>query len=96
MRYLYLIAFLLLFQNIACKKKTDNCSIVTITNQAPSCTGWGIIVNGTKYPSGDIPIQFQQPGIFVCADYEVYDDMRMCACCGGKWAHIISMKYVGD
>ena len=96
MRYLLVVFVLLLFQAVACKKNNNNCSKVIITNTAPGCTGWGIVVNGTKYPSRDIPSQFQQPGIFVCAEYDLYDDMTMCACCGGTWAHIISMTYVGD
>jgi hypothetical protein len=69
---------------------------VKITDSAPGCAGWGIVVNGIKYPSSTIPAAFQQNAITVCADYDLYEDMRACACCGGTWAKINSMNYVGD
>ena len=77
---------------IACNKDGEDCKTVTITNSAPGCGGWGIVVNGTKYPSGNIPAQFQQDGLSVCTVYELYQDPRLCACCGGTWADIKSMK----
>jgi hypothetical protein len=79
---------------IACtKQKSDkHCSVVTITDSAEGCGGWGIVVNGTKYPSGNIPVEFQQDGLTVCADYELYEDLRMCICCGGTWVNIKSIK----
>src|SRR6185369_10397480 len=79
----------------SCKKSVDansNCSPVTITSSAPGCGGWGIVVSGTKYPSRNIPDQFKQDGITVCADYDLYQDLTLCACCGGTWADIKSMK----
>lgn len=91
-----LIILLLMISLVDCKKNQSACSVVTITNSAPGCGGWGIVVNGVKYPSGNIPPQYLQPGIFVCANYELYDDMRMCACCGGKWANIKTMSYKSD
>jgi hypothetical protein len=96
MRYLLIFLFLLTFQNIACKKNENSCNVVTITSSAPGCGGWGIVVNGVKYPSSNIPAAYQQPGIFVCVEYELYQDMRMCACCGGTWANIKSMTYYAD
>ena len=96
MKYLFIVlACLVMQQFIACTKKKDrhqDCTIVTITNTAPGCTGWGIVVNGIKYPSGNIPLEFQQNGMIVCANYELYKDMRLCACCGGTWADIKSIK----
>ena len=91
MKYLFIMLFFLVIQHISCKKSGNNCSVVTITNSAPGCGGWGIIVNGIKYPSSSIPSQFQQDGKTVCATYDLYDDMRACACCGGVWAQIKSM-----
>ena len=64
---------------------------VIITSSAPGCGGWGIVVQGIKYPSRNIPESFKQDNLTVCARYEIYDDMALCACCGGKWANIISM-----
>jgi hypothetical protein len=96
MKYLSVIFFLFVFVNIGCKKSDDNCSVVTITNSAPGCGGWGIVVNGIKYPSANIPSTFQKAGIFVCTEYELYQDIRMCACCGGTWANIKTMKYEAD
>jgi len=96
MKYLFILLLSLFILNIACRKTGDDCSIVTITNNAPGCGGWGIVVNGVKYPSRNIPAIYQQPGIFVCTKYELYDDMMLCACCGGKWANIISMTYHSD
>jgi len=92
MKYFFILIICVALQ-IACNRDWgDNCSTVTITNSAPGCGGWGIVVNGTKYPSGNIPVQFQQDGLSVCANYVLYQDMRLCACCGGTWADIKSMK----
>ena len=78
----------------ACTKnhKIQDCIIVTITGSAAGCGGWGIVVHGIKYPSGNIPTEFQQDGMTVCANYELYEDMRLCVCCGGTWANIKSMR----
>ena len=89
--FIFLLSVLLLY---SCKK--TNCKTTTITSSAPGCGGWGIIVNGTKYPSSNIPAQFQHDGIQVCAEYELYDDLRLCACCGGTWANIKSMEELPD
>jgi hypothetical protein len=72
--------------------KDETCpGAVTITSSAPGCNGWGIVVQGIKYPSRNIPDTFKQDDLQVCARYEIYDDLSLCACCGGKWANIISM-----
>jgi hypothetical protein len=92
MKYFFIVLTCLALENIACQKNKENCSMVTITNSAPGCGGWGIVVNGTKYPSGNIPTEFQQDGLSVCANYQLYQDMRLCFCCGGTWADIKSMK----
>jgi len=89
--FIFFLSFLLLY---SCKK--NNCNTITITNSAPGCGSWGIIVNGTKYPSSNIPTPFQQDGLQVCADYEFYEDMRLCSCCGGTWVNIKSMKELPD
>src|SRR5438034_3798488 len=85
----YLLIFLLSLGLIAsCSKNSktsDDCVGVTITQSGTSCGVWGIKVSGTVYPSNNIPAQFQQEGMSVCAVYELYQDMRACACCGGTW-----------
>jgi len=94
MRYLIIIYAFLAIQFVGCTKadKHRDCTVVTISNSAPGCGGWGIVVHGVKYPSGNIPQEFQQDGMMVCANYELYEDMRMCVCCGGTWADIKSMR----
>jgi hypothetical protein len=96
MKYLFIILVCLVLQCIACSKTGEDpnkdCTAVTITNTAPACDQWGIVVNGTKYPSLNIPDQFKQDGLMVCAVYEFYFDARACACCGGQYADIKSMK----
>jgi len=91
MKYFF-ISFLILLLQTGCTKNNDNCVTTTITNSAPGCGGWGIVVNGKKYPSSNIPLEFQTDGIQVCAKYELYEDMRLCVRCGGTWANIKSMK----
>ena len=91
MKKLLLVICSLALVITACRKHND-CNRVDITNSAPGCGGWGIVLNGVKYPSANIPAPFQQDGITVCADYELYEDMRACVCCGGTWAKINSMK----
>ena len=71
----------------ACRKSKD-CNVILITDSAPGCGGWGIEVNGKKYPSRNVPDDFQQNGLKVCATYSIYDDLALCPCCGGKWAEI--------
>jgi hypothetical protein len=94
MKYLLLTLLCFAMQYVSCTKadKHRDCTVATITNSAPGCGGWGIVVKGTKYPSGNIPQEFQQDGMVVCANYELYEDMRLCVCCGGTWANITSMR----
>ena len=79
---------------ISCNKKDENtdCVAVTITQSGTPCSNWGIKVGSNTYPSANIPTEFQQEGKTVCANYNLYQDMRLCACCGGTWANINSMK----
>ena len=96
MKYPFILFAIVVLQTISCTKNNDDCITTTITNSAPGCGGWGIDVNGRKYPSNNIPLEFQHDGIQVCAEYEFYEDMRLCACCGGTWANIKSMKELPD
>jgi hypothetical protein len=80
---------------ISCKKK-NSCNVTaTITQSGTSCSQWGINVSQI-YPSNNIPPEFQHEGLMVCVEYNLYEDMRACACCGGTWANIKSIKLPGD
>lgn len=96
MKKLLLFATSSMILILAACRKHNYCTEVTITQSGTPCSSWGIRVNGITYPSGSIPASFQQEGITVCADYELYDDMRLCACCGGAWAKINSMRNPGE
>ncbi|MDP4261975.1 MAG: hypothetical protein Q8941_05535 [Bacteroidota bacterium] len=75
----------------ACHKQ-NSCTQVTITQSGMPCSQWGIRVNNHTYPSNSIPVSFQREGLVVCTEYELYEDPRACACCGGTWAKINSMR----
>jgi len=94
MKYLFIVLVLISFTNTNCSKK-ENCLTATITQSGTPCSAWGIKV-GNVYPSTNIPDEFKQEGLQVCVEYELYDDMRLCACCGGKWANIKSIKLTAD
>lgn len=87
MRYLFII-FCFFFLGITACNKKDQCNTVTITQIGTPCSAWGIKVNSQIYPSNTIPANFQKEGLEVCAGYTLFEDMRMCACCGGTWADI--------
>jgi hypothetical protein len=92
----YLLIFLLSLGLIAScskgNKDNDDCVAVTITQSGTPCGAWGIKVASDVYPSNNIPSQYQQEGVAVCVVYELYQDPRVCACCGGTWADIKSIK----
>ncbi|MGQ0738811.1 MAG: hypothetical protein ACT4OJ_07100 [Bacteroidota bacterium] len=75
MKYIYLVLACLSLQISACKK-SSNCNSVTITQSGTPCGVWGIKVNNNSYPSNNIPANYQQEGLIVCAEYDLYDDMR--------------------
>jgi len=95
MKYFQIIFLSFVILIASCSKKSskasDNCVAVEVTQSGTPCGSWGIKINGNVYPSNNIPAQFQQEGATVCAVYELYQDMRVCACCGGTWADIKSM-----
>ena len=94
MKILIVLGIFLFTGMISCKKREMNndCTGVTITRIGSICSIWGLKVNGTTYPSSNIPAEFQQEGAYVCASYVLYEDMRLCVCCGGTWANIKLMK----
>lgn len=74
-----------------CKKSTHNCTNVIVTLSAPSCNHVGVIIDGTKYPSDDLPDQYAVEGKHICIEYSFWDDPKMCPCCGGRKVHIIAV-----
>jgi hypothetical protein len=74
-----------------CKKTSDSCTNVIVTLSAPSCNHVGVIIDGTKYPSDDLPAQYVVDGKNICIEYSFWDDPKMCPCCGGKKVHVIAV-----
>lgn len=72
-----------------------SCTPVTIkqVGTGTGCAAWAIRVNDVYYISDNIPDEFKRDDLSVCANYELYEDMRLCVCCGGTRANIKSMKY---
>jgi hypothetical protein len=73
------------------KKESTNCTTVTVTQQGLGCNLWGILLNGKVYPAMNLPDQYKKEGNTICVVYEIFEDMRDCACCGGTWANILSI-----
>ena len=94
MRYLLMGLILL---TVSCSQKenlnlTSDCLPVVVTQTNTVCSLWSIKYNDVTYPSNNIPDEFKQEGLTVCADFNLYSDMRLCPCCGGTWANIKSMR----
>ncbi|MEO5783024.1 MAG: hypothetical protein ABIQ07_07130 [Ginsengibacter sp.] len=51
----------------------------------------GVILNGIKYPSDDLPDQYAIDGKEICIEYSFWADPKMCVCCGGTKVHVISV-----
>jgi hypothetical protein len=79
----------------SCNKKNSCNTTATITQTGTPCSSWGIQV-GNTYPSYNIPDEFKHEGLQVCVEYELYDDLAVCPCCGGIRARIIKMNLPPD
>lgn len=90
MKKIYFTLFLLVLLAVGCRKNST-CNTVIITQVGTPCSEWAIKILNNTYPSNNIPVAFRQEGITVCAEYDLYEDLGMCACCGGTKATIISM-----
>ena len=86
-----IIGLSILLSLSSCKKSSDRCTNVTVTLTAPSCSQIGVILNGIKYPSDDLPAQYAIEGNNICIEYSFWDDPKECPCCGGTKVHIISV-----
>lgn len=89
-----LILAILFFTNIDCRKKS--CQTATVVKTNGACSTWAIKVNTNIYPVDSIPDYFKQDGASFCVDYSLYEDYRLCVCCGGTRAKIISITKLPD
>lgn len=80
-----------LFLMITSCNKRSSCTNAIVTLSAPSCDRIGVILNGVKYPSDDLPSQYAIDGKQICIEFSFWADPKMCACCGGKKVHIIAV-----
>jgi hypothetical protein len=86
---IFSLFIILLFSE--CKKTEKNCTNAVVTLSAPSCKRIGVILDGIKYPADDLPAEYAEEGKTICIEYSFWDDPAMCACCGGRKVHIISI-----
>jgi hypothetical protein len=96
MRLLYFLIAFLLYSQVACHKYNNcNCPATevcaTIVKIPANCDNFGIETGGQSYPALNIPSAYQQVGKKVCVSFELYQDTRLCVCCGGTWADIKSI-----
>ena len=94
MKYYFLILAVLFLTNIDCSKKS--CQTATVVKTTGACSTWAIKVNTNIYPADSIPDRFKRDGASFCVDYSLYEDYRLCACCGGTRAKIISISELPD
>jgi hypothetical protein len=91
------ILFALFFISlIAASCQKNKCTSVTITQTGTPCSIWGIKKDGITYLVDSLGDVFKHEGLVVCAKYELYEDLRLCVCCGGTRAKIISMSHLPD
>ena len=88
-RYFFLL--IILGGYLSCSK-ANKCETAIVTLKANSCNKVGLIINGTMYPSDDLPDQYAIEGKVVCLHYSFWDDLKMCPCCGRKKVHVIDFR----
>lgn len=91
MKWIIIITAFFCFSGCKKSKESKECTTVTVTLKASSCKHVGVIVNGTAYPSDDLPDQFAVEGKVICIEYAFWDDPKECPCCGGRKVHVISV-----
>jgi hypothetical protein len=90
-RRLIILSVMLLAGLTACRKTTPTpCAAglasATVVHGRNLCDQNGYVIRldgGATYPPDALPADFQQDGLKVCLSYSVYEDLRLCACCGG-------------
>ena len=89
----FFFLFLIIALFISCRKNTNSdCTNATVTLKATNCKRVGVIIKGIAYPTNDLPEQYAIDGKSICIEYSLYDDRRMCVCCGGTYVHIIKVN----
>ena len=89
--YFRFASFLLLIGLAACQKVTtspcgEGYKSATVMRGRNGCDQNGFLLQldgSTTLAPDSLPAAFQQPGLKVCLTYSTYEDLRMCACCGG-------------
>ncbi len=87
----YLFLFIIIGSFFSCSK-ANKCETAIVTLKSNSCKKVGLIINGTMYPSDDLPDQYAIEGKEVCLHYSFWNDPRVCPCCGGKKVHVIDVQ----
>ncbi|MCI1188066.1 hypothetical protein MON38_11600 [Hymenobacter sp. DH14] len=95
MRLRWTITLLVMAASLpACKKdapqKEATCGAgfakATVLHGRNLCDQNGYVIQldaGAAYPPDSLPANLQQSGLRICLTYTLYEDPRMCACCGG-------------
>lgn len=91
MRTYQLLISLFLLGVVACEKDPPTfCGAgyepATVVSGRNGCEQTGFLLkldSGLTLPPDSLPASFQQSGLRVCVAYRTYEDLRMCACCGG-------------
>jgi len=94
MKYFFFWALLTVIIHSSCRK--NDCNSTTVVKIAGACSTWGIQVRSIVYPADSIPDNFKQDGKSFCIQYSLYEDRRLCVCCGGTRALILSIKELPD
>ncbi|HEX3166773.1 MAG TPA: hypothetical protein VHQ93_10985 [Chitinophagaceae bacterium] len=85
--------FVFLFICYSCNKNDKTpCNSATVENL--NCgNSWNIkLADGKIYHSYNLSPTYQQPGLNICIEHELYQDPAMCACCGGTAIRILSIQ----
>ena len=78
---------------IGCKK-SNTCENAEITKmfKGTACEKWGISIGSNVYAAPNLATEFEKDSLKVCVTFKLYDDLKMCPCCGGTTADIISIE----
>ena len=91
MKSLYVL-LLLCFVINGCKKDNNTCQDAEVVHFDLMCSPWGIQVGNNAYVADGLPAEYEQDGLKVCVKYRLYNDLKMCPCCGGTRAQIFSIE----
>jgi len=70
-------------------KKVIHCDNATIFKSSRCGVEWEAEFQGERYPVSNLPADLQIDKLKIhIEDYHIYEDMRMCPCCGGTWLSV--------